>query len=335
MSGALDTLTPEEQAELDQMRRDDNSGAPPPPKGQEEPEVAATEPEPQKGVQEPTHAPESQPAMVDKRALDEERDRRRKMAQELEEVKRAAAAERARIEERLRLLTEVAQSHVAPKAEEPPEPPAPDFSVDPAGFFKHSFEQLSRHQQKIAERLAKVESGATEQTQRQQQDQAVQELQQWAIAQENEFARETPDYQAAMQYLHNVRAESLRTLGETDPAVIQRTIRNDVLQAANNARQRGKNLGEMLYTIAKHNGYRAAEPASASATEVAPTSASTTAAERLVRGRDMATTLGTTGNAPRGELAPQHLVDMSEKEFEDFLGKIKKDKNAMMHYFGA
>lgn len=308
MSGALlgpteERLTAEEEATLRQMQADEGVEAPtlseePPPES-----TPSQESTPRDG-EEAIHD-DGRPRMVEKRALDEARTRARELQQRLIETERRAAADQARVEERLRLLAEAAQHHVTP-----PKAAPPDFQTDPVGAIQHGFSDLQ-------ERLARLETGNRQVTQQQTEAQAVEELSRWGTAQEEEFAQRTPDYREATQYLLQMRERQARAMPGLNPDMVRQAIRNDILQIAAMARQQGANLGQVLYGLAEASGYRKGGGP-------APDRAGENAAERLLRGNDMATTIGSTGGAPKGQPGAQVLINMSDREWERVYEETKK-----------
>ena len=329
MSAALETMTADEQAMLRQMQQDDaaNPMPPPDPAGP----LAETAPE--------APAPEApvEPERVDKRALDAERERRKKAEKVAAELQTKHAAELARAQTRLEMLASAAQAHIdqAPAAPRAEPKPAPDWATDPIGAIKHTFDEFENRQQAVIDRLARVETGNTQLTQAQQQMSARADLQSWANAQEAAFAAEKPDYQAAMTHLMQAERRAKLAIG-VDESEVMGQLTNEIVGLAQMVRQRGKNFGETLYELAESRGYKP----SAAANDAAPPSAraavnAESAAERLLRGQDMATTLGSTGGAPRGEAAPQHIAQMSEEEFTRFYDTVKKKgPSALRGLFG-
>ena len=330
MSAALDQLSAEDTALLNQMQADE-AAAP------DMPQPDAGTPDPASelvsdAAPAPTQQPDKQPTMVDKRALDEERARRR----ELEAKFQAQQVENAKVSERLDLLMKAAQQHVTP----PPAPPvpAPEFEKDPGAFIKHSFEQLgnrlNEQERAFQEKLAKLEQGTTQLTQAQQQQQAVAQLDNWAATQEAAYRNETPDYDAAMAHLRDSRTNMMRLMGVPEEHIAAQ-IMNDVRGVAHMARERGMNFAETLYKMAGAQGYRKADaaPAAAAAAGAAPAPAAN-AAERLMRGQDMATTIGSTGAAPRGAPAASVLANMSDAEFAKLYADVSKDPTRMRAMFG-
>lgn len=338
MSAAINALTPEERAQFAQMRDDDASLPPepepqrrppsPPPPPAEEPQPQQpppAEPEPQ-----PQQQPEPELVQLDRRALDEERRSRRELQKELAEERRKAAVHQATLEERLRLLTEASQQHLndlrqqqAPKAEEMP---PPDFATDPAGFIQHGFRSLQQAIQQQNERINRVETGTTNLSQHQQYQAQQLDLINWGARQEQEFAREHPDYPEAIAHLRQARERMVRLMGTNDQAEVEQDVLAQVQSLAQMSRQRGMQFGEVLYQLAQEHGYRPRQmqQAAGNGNGQVQRDPGDTAAERLLRGRDMATTIGASGAAPRGEPGPQHIANMSPDEFREHLVKVRK-----------
>lgn len=344
-----DKLTPAEEAELRQMQADDLASAaeesqrpvddlsnPPPP--------PVAEPE---SAQEPKAAVEDDDLPIPKKALFEERERRRKAEEKLQEIQVKQAGETARISERLELLQRAAQEHVQAQQPKAPEVPAPDPSTDPMGFITHKFQELERREAEQAAWRQRMEAQQQQVQQRSQQDQQRADLHAWGMGQEAEFAAQQTDYQQAVTHLQQARVASIRAMGITNPAEINQQLEADVLNSAAFARQRGIPFGKMLYDLAQANGYRpgsqaapaaSAAPSAAAAPALSPVSpvAASSPAERLIRGQEMAQTIGSTGAAPRGEAAPQAIASMSDAEFARIYENVQKNgAQAMRNLFGA
>lgn len=327
MSGsAIDTMSAEDTALMKQIIADDTATATdtaPPDGGTPAPMPAdPAVPQPQK--------------TVPLEALHEERGRRKRLEGEIAELRTKSAADVAKLTERFDLLRQAAEAHVAAPPAVPT--PAPDFATDPAGYIKHRFDtlhdRLNTGLRGLEDRIGKVETGTTRMSETQQQHVAIAELQRWGAAQEAEFAAQTPDYQAAMTHLRNTRAASLRRVG-VPAEQIDQTIANEVTALANQARQQGSSFGELLYGLAQDYGYRKGEAPAGSGGGVIPATPGPTPAERLLRGQDMASSLGSTGAAPRGEPGPQHLAEMSDQAFAEYLAKVQKNPAAMRELFGG
>lgn len=327
MSGALDELTADEKALFDTMRAEDNSGPAPEPKADQQRQPPETVETLEPVVKEPDAA-----KMVDKRALDEERTKRKAA----ERASRDREVELAKVNTRFEMLTKALEANAAQPAPAVAETPAPAFDTDPKAWIDHNVRELQRKQEALDRRLAELATGANQATEQQRQMQAVAELQAWGQAQEVQFAQSTPDYQAAIEHLRAAKEAELRAVGIEDPVQIAGMIRQAVINTADVARRNGRNFAEVLYATSKANGFTGNSPKTTSA----PANAVDSAAERLIRGNDMATTLGSTGGAPRGEPAATAIANMSDGEFEALYAKIQKmpsgqSKAAMRNLFGT
>lgn len=330
MSAALDTMTTEEQKLLDQMRTDDASTdaplpAPTPSPAPATPATPATQQEPDET------APPDQPqtSVVSQQALHAEREKR-KAAEAREREKDARyAAELARVQERLALLTQAATAATAAPAPAPAAPqPPPDPQADPLGYVQHVTAETQRTISALEQRVARSEGLERQITEAQLQQAREADLRAWGWGQEAEFAQETPDYKDAMQFLTTRRAAQLNVMGINNPAQVQAMIGNDVAAMAMRAREGGLQFGKMLYELARETGYqKAAQAPLAPTLTPAPITgaAAPTPAQRVAtaqRGAEMAAGIGAGGTAPRGELTPQALADMSDEQFAEVLAKM-------------
>jgi len=358
MSGSLDKLTPQEEAQLKQMEQDDIASAAQE-SAQPERQLVEHDAEPQTAAdpkqveqearEQPEEAPE--PRLVDKKALDAERERRRRIEKEFQEEKVRNAAEFAKAQTRLDMLSQASQEYVqrqqapAPQAAEQ----APDFNVDPAGWIRWDSQ---RKDAELAALRAQVnqswqqQQNQTQAQQRAQQEQAARdELAKWGNDQEIEFAREQPDYLQAVEHLKGVRIASINAMGVTHPEQVRMELERDALNTAHFARQNGRHFAETLYALAKATGYRPGQQSApqaqqspqeqSAAAPIVARQAPQTAAERLVRGQEMANTLGQTGSAPRGTITVEAIARMNDAEFDAYYNNIRKNGVDMRQVFGA
>lgn len=315
MSAALDKLTPEEEALLGQMASDEGPLPTPDPVEPKAAEPAVAEPK--------TPEPEK---MVAKAALDEERIKRKKLEKELNEVRAQSGAEIATVKTRLQMITEAIDASVKASPAATPEPPAPAFDADPQGFIKHEFKRINDQNAALARDLAELRTGTVQMSEQQQRAQQLQDIRAWGTAQESAFQAENPDYTDAMNHLLTARRAELQAIGVTDPGEVHNVLANDTMQLAYLSRQRGQQFGKLLYDLATAKGY--AKKTASAATEVADTpgrrvSTPESAAERLLRGQENATTLGSTGGAGQGEVAINAIANMDEVAFGRMLAKVK------------
>lgn len=317
-----DAMTKEEAAQFEAMRlADEQYQEPeaPPPQPQREPEPPAPEPEPPAPAREADLEPGPEPdaaGRVDKRALDEARITARQLREQLAKANAEHAANMARLDERFKLLQGAVEQHNAAQ-QQPQQNQIPDFNVDPAGHWEARFRQQEQQTRQISERQAQWEA-------QQRQQREVADLQSWGIAQEHAFAAQQPDYPQATKYLAEARARTLRVMGMTDEQQISQQVLMDVAALAQRARETGQNFGKALYDLAKAHGYSGQPQAQQGNGANGGNGAGLSAAERLSRGTDMATTLGATGGAARGQPSAAHIASMSEDEFAKFSAEVKK-----------
>lgn len=264
----------------------------------------------------------------------------------VEAEKRAVAAEQAqqieqaKINERIAMLTALAQQStqqasaapapvVAPVAEEP----LPDVNTDPIGHFKALYERQERA--RVADRaeieaLRGVQSGFQEQ---ERQRREIAELQNWGRAQEAAFMEKEPEYDAAMRFLRRNRHEELADLGVADAAQREAQVADDITRIAIASRKEGVNFAERLYKQAVRRGFAktapvaeaAAAPAGA-AVVIPPLDDELAAVDREARaeeGRRNSTTIGTLGSAPPGRMSVERILSLPDEEFQALYQRMK------------
>ena len=325
MSGAIDKMTAEDTALMRDMQQAEHNEPEPTqerepsrerelaPEAQSEPETQEERAERQRTVpHEQFHA---------------EREKRKAMQAELQKYREETAAERARLEERFRLLSEAVRQPQQP-VQQPQAPVIPDFATDPAGNIDGRFRTLETQAQEARAQAQRANEALQQQHQ-------MAEMRNWAASQEQQFEAATPDYRQAMGHLVESRNRQLEALGV--PAhQRQQVLANDIAQIAQQTRQQGRNFAETLYTLAKASGYTAKQAQSAVEAAIsAPPSDAERQATTIERGRQMSTTVGTAGTAPATRLSPERIASMSEREFNAVYAKIAKDPAAMREMFGG
>lgn len=230
--------------------------------------------------------------MVPHGALHEERERRKALEAEARQLRE----EKARFEERARMLLELRQPQTQPAEEQAP----PSIDTDARGYV----EWLGKQTQEVQRALA---------AQRQQAEQATQtqRLMGWAQQQEAAYIQQTPDYNQAATFLRENRAAELRELGVPEAEIMQ-VIQQDLMRIAFHANQQGTNPAARIYAVAKARGYKAA-PAEPAATEVA---------ETVTRGQQLASVpSGGRDAGAGGQMTPERLLRMSDAEFNAWYSK--------------
>lgn len=296
-----DELTAEEQSQLDQMRADDAAPV------ETEPAAAPAQPEPPADPPaEDDPAPpaaDKRPQMVPHAALHEERERRKEVDRALAEERKA----RQTLEERTNLLLQNIQQRQPPPA--PAQPELPDYTQDPAGH-------IVAVQQQQARVLNDVIQAITARAQQDQQTQGITATQQRALAMEQQFARDTPDYVQAVDHLSTTRHRQLQAAGWEDAAERQAIISREALGVAERALQMGRNPASVIYDIAKEYGFTGAAPTpTASDTPAAPQPNGAEKLQQLERGQQQARSLGNARGAGPAPLTAQRLLELDDKEF--------------------
>ena len=291
-------LTAEEQTALDAQRQGSAASAEPAP---EAPQDGATGADTVEDGQLPADT-EKRPQMVPHAALHEERERRK------EAERRAAEIER-RSEERFRALME----KLGPQPQ-PEQPPAiPPVDQDPVGHIVGSIGQMREQVQTLTQSQAAQQEAA-------QRAQALQAMQQHALALEAEYRRDNPDYEPAVTYVANLRHQQLMAGGVTNPAERQAIINQEAMGIAYRAMQQGQNPAEMLYNIAKASGFSAQQAQQASGQQAQQPNP----AQRLdtiARGQQQARDIGNVRGSGPSPITAQKMQEMSN---DDFLEMMKK-----------
>ncbi|MDE3117312.1 MAG: hypothetical protein KGL26_17075 [Pseudomonadota bacterium] len=289
-----DQLTPEEQAQFEEMRAADGV-----PQTIEPTTPAETEPEAGAETPQPEATADRRPQMVPHAALHEERERRKSVEAQLAEERKARQA----LDERTNLLLQRMGSP-APAAPQSGAPAIPDVEKDPVGHILGQIQQRDQVLQAVVQQL----------TQRQQVDQqaiAIQQVKDAATSAEREFRAQTQDYDAAVAYLIDSRSKEMELAGY-DPVQRQTILAQEALNVAHRAIQQNRNPAQMIYDLAKLRGYQA--KAQEADTAAQPDTAARLA--RVAQGQREGRNLGQArGNGP-APLTAQRLAEMSDAEFD-------------------
>lgn len=180
-------------------------------------------------------------------------------------------------------------------------PVAPDPNTDPLGFLAHKIEAVSKDLADSRELQAKLQEAKT------QQDNAQQFLN-LLNKQVGEFMQTHADYQDAYKHVVTLRQQEYATRGMTADEIRQQ-ISTDEMQLTQTAMRAGKNPAEVVYTLAKQYGFKAA-PLKVGA-DGKPVVA-TTKLDTLLKGQELA------GKGERGvpvtHPTVENLKDMTDKE---------------------
>jgi hypothetical protein len=320
----IDTMTAEDTAMLDSMRDD----GPEPVDTAPVKEADPAEPELDLDLDDdtpPEPAADGKVRMVPHGQFHAANERRKAAEAARVVAEQKLATSNAVIEERLRLLTEVARASTQ-QAVAPPPVEIPDVSVDPVGHFQMLYQETAR---KVDEQAA-ILRGFQE---ARQQEVAVQELKAWAVPQEAEFTKTSPDFYEAMNFLRLGRHAELEAIGITSQAERDKIIMGDITQVALKSRADNSNYAERLYKTAVARGYAKAKAAPV----IPPLDADTPPPDRTAmaeRGRQSATTIASVGSAAPVRMSVDRIVSMSDRQFAAHLDKIGSDPAALRELMG-
>lgn len=298
---SLDTLSASEQKYFD------SKGATSPA------DPAPVDPAPAAPV--PTEAPDqaaaarpaAEPKTVPLAALHEERERRKELQRQIEDVNRRA-------DERFNLIAQKLAASAPPA--DPAKREIPDPEKDAVGAIRMTAEEVKV----LSDFKRQVEAQAA-------QGQAIQALFAHASRLETDFEKDNPDFQAASAYLRDSRAREMAAFG-VDAYRIQQQIGFEKLQLVQSALQNGRNPAEVIYALAKMRGYaptRSAGKATAADGEAAKLA-------RIARGQEAGASLGAASGAAPGKTGIETLLAMSDAEFSTALDKMSADQ--LRQHFG-
>ena len=250
-------------------------------------------------------------------AMQRERSEKQRLAKELADERRASTERDARIQERLAIINEA----LKPPAAAPPNPDEDIFA-----YAQNLEARLNASERRDQEREQYQRQLTEQQTQ-------LQGLTAAYAADAARFRRETPDFNAAYQFLLQSRYDELSAIGYDDTA-INNAIRQDELNIAHFQLARGGSPAETIYNLASRRGYKPPEPDNGKANGADNGAGKPSAADQIARlkdAQDASASLSQGGGSPDGgtRITLESLDRMSRDEFKAFVGKINKnDPNA-------
>jgi hypothetical protein len=220
------------------------------------------------------------------------------------------AEERARIDERLRIIEEMNRPQPAPE---------PDENVDPIatiGYLRRELAALKQDWQQNNQQW----------TEQQQQEAQARQLASAAEADAVRFKVQTPDYDQAYRYWLQSRANEMQAFGLNQSQVIT-ALQQEEMDLAANAFQRRVSPAETLYTIARQRGYK---PGNGHAGNGHDTAADRQI-ERVVTGQERNRTLsGTGGGAAPVQMTATLLATLSNEDFDVWVSKNPRAADRLM-----
>ena len=227
--------------------------------------------------------------------------------------------ERAKVEERLRMLFEAQQKAQQQETVEG----KPDPEEDPIEYVKSLGNEVQQlRQMSEAERQMQM--------QQQQLAQIVNYGNQLAASYREQVG---PDvYDKAFQHVAEARASELKALGYADqqiPVILQQELQAGMIEAV----QKQRNPGEVLMEIAKARGFN---PEALKQSSEEPAEKATEKLDKVAEGQKKMKGLGKSGKRTAGTPSAEELAKMSDAEFQKLLEGMNEDaidnllKKAMM-----
>lgn len=238
----------------------------------------------------PEEGKEPDSRVVPLAALHEERQRRKELAANIENMRAEQARRDAILEQRLSQLTQAREAANVPSFEE-----------NPAAHLMHGQQQT---QQSVEQMRQAITQWQTQQHQAQVFNALTNHIQQ----QEAAFVQQAPDYQEAVAHLRNQMAAEIAADG-ADPETAAEEATKRIKLFAYQKAQQGMNPAQAAYAIAKARGYapKAAQPAQPTGEQVIKSQQKISTASKTLGG----------GGAPAGKLTLEALATMSDEEFAE------------------
>jgi hypothetical protein len=169
---------------------------------------------------------------------------------ERERRRQAEALAQTQMEQQRQLATTLAQitQRLMPQAPaDEPAPQAPDWNTDPAGYVRHSIDQLNSA-------LQTVQQQQVQQQQLQQQVEAFNQATRSVEDLERGFVEKNPDYYEAVDFVRSKLRAKFEVLGV--PAnMLNVAVKQDLQRFGLQSLQAGANPAERLFALAKVEGY--------------------------------------------------------------------------------
>lgn len=236
--------------------------------------------------------------MVNHGALHKERAIRKEIQVERDQMRERNTL----LEQRLNLILQKLATEEEPVQKETP---PPDPEVDPIGYIKWQ-----------SEKIAQLESGQKQRTQRETEHSQMQAHLQRGTALAMEVRQKDPEkYDAAINFVTESRARQLQALG-MDNAQVQQTVQQEMVRGMLYALSKNQNPGDFMMKFAEASGFVHQKK-----TDEGDPNAIDRVAARMSSNK-------TLGNSPKhgstGKLTPTDIAEMSDDDFEKFYNKIGK-----------
>jgi hypothetical protein len=253
----------------------------------------------------------------------------KQMAEFQERIAREQS-ERARIDERLRILMEASQPQPQPgqPGAQGEQPKVPNPEEDPFAYMRYLEDRLNavtQQNQQVGETVQEEREHAA--------------LKTAFMTDAQRYAQQTPDFMSAYQHLMTARDRELSRLGMDNPHERADIIQREERQIVAECFRRGKSPSELIYDLAKDRGYAkpAPAPAAAPAAEApAVTTAKPSAIAQVAaikRGTEASKSLGSAAGGGTTPVTAESLAAMDEEEFHRVVSGMSREQKRQ--YFGG
>ena len=231
----------------------------------------------------------------------EEKNARRAMQRELEELRRTQQELVSRLET---------------QAKPPEEENTPDPEEDPIGYLRYQNEQL-------AKKIETLTSGQETEKQAQQSQASLQRL----GAMEEQFAKENPDYFDAMEFLRDARVADYMASGDTEEEAKDNWAKESLF-FVQRAAKNGNNPIEVAYTMAKRHGYQPKGNTGEGGEGKAGTTEDKARLDRLSKAQQTAQTLSRSGGRGKNDsISLEDAANLPDSQFDKLFVGDGGDEN--------
>jgi len=241
-------------------------------------------------------------------ALQEERTKRQEREAELNREREANRV----LQERFNQFLMQQQQQQAPQQQQQ-EQQVPNFIDDPEGYIKAREAQLEQ-------RMAQFEQYVNGTAGQQQAQQQHVQLTQRVTADEQAFAKDTPDYKDATTFFTERKLAEYATLG-LDPTTASQQLARDYTGIAQLAYKNGKNPAEVMYNLAKTFGFQAGQQQQQQQQQKKTPPTSLSSLDGVARAPD-----------EKGKLTAARIAEMNDKEFDEFFASMSKGSHQKIKF---
>lgn len=192
------------------------------------------------------------------------------------------------------------QQTLAPKQEKPALTP---YEEDPALH-------LAQRQELMEQKMREQEENQKIQIENQRRQADVQNFHRKVSVMEQQFRKDNPEYDKAVEFMRNKRAKELEIAGINDPVQRAHMVDADGIRLAAMALKQGRNPAEIYYEIARNNGFSVTPKEGKVETEAEKKLAN------VEEGMKKTKSLGATGGKEKASKSLEEFAKMEDSELK-------------------